>query len=82
MHHFLSGPLNANELLQKAGFQEPVRVSSCDYAGTKKTETVHPLMLKQIQSKMERLKKKWKKCRMQQDISEWLVDEFMLLMWS
>ena len=21
-------------------------------------------------------------CRMQQDVSEWLVDEFMLLMWS
>jgi len=21
-------------------------------------------------------------CRMQKDISEWLVDEFMLLMWS
>jgi len=21
-------------------------------------------------------------CRIQQDVSEWLVDEFMLLMWS
>jgi len=43
------GPLNANELLQRAGFQELACVTTC---------------------------------RIQQDVSEWLVDELMLLMWS
>jgi len=39
---------------------------------TKMTETV----------KMESVKEEVTTHRMQQDVSEWLVDEFMLLMWS
>jgi len=60
MHSYVSGPLNANELLQRAGFQElgvlAAAISSRRH--TKMTETVLPLMLKWSQSKMERLKKK------------------------
>jgi len=50
------GPLNANELLQRAGFVLAVAITSRRH--TKMTETVLPLMLKQSQSKMERAKKK------------------------
>jgi len=43
------------------------------------TETVLPLMLKQSVKDRETRKVTW---RIQQDVFEWLVDEFMLLMWS
>jgi len=60
MHRFVPGPLNANELLQRAGFKELMWVSSCyQCKHTKMSDTVLPLMLKRSQSKMERLKKKW-----------------------
>jgi len=44
---------------------------------TKITETVLPLMLKKSQDGETQEEVT---CRMQQDVSEWLVDEFMLLM--
>jgi len=84
-HCFVCVPLNAYELLflaQRAGPQEHacVCVSSLQTC-TKMPETVLPFMFKPFmfmsRTMMERLKKKW-----QHDVSEWLVNEFMLLMWS
>jgi len=55
------GPLNANELLERAGIQELVCMLAAAISSSRRTEiteTVLPLMLNQSQSKMERLKKK------------------------
>jgi len=49
---------------------------------TKMRETVLPSMLKQSQSKIGETQEEVTTCRLQQDVSEWLVDESMLLLWS
>jgi len=46
------------------------------------SETVLPFMFKLEPVKDGETQEEVTTCRMQQDISEWLVDEFMLLMWS
>jgi len=46
------------------------------------TETVLLYNVKTESVKDEETQEEVTTCRIQQDISEWLVDEFMLLMWS
>jgi len=46
MPRFVPGHLNANELLQRAGFQELVRSSISSRRHTKMTESFRPIMLK------------------------------------
>ena len=81
-------PLNANELLlpaQRAELQELVRVSSSDYftqTHTKMSETVLPFMFKLESDNDGETQEEVTTCRMQQEVSEWFVDTFMLLMWS
>jgi len=69
---FLSVPLNANELLlpaKRAELQELVSFY------------LH-FMFKQESDKDGETQEEVTTCRMQLDISEWLVDSFMSLMWS
>jgi len=77
-HCFVCVPFNAYELLfpaQRAELQERVLVA-CRQA-LKCQKLVCLLCSNRSRTMMERLKKKW-----QHDVSEWLVNEFMLLMWS
>jgi len=77
----VSGPLNPNELMlstQWAELQESVQECSSDYLSqtyAKMSEIVLPFVFKPESDKDG--DKEVPICRMQQSISEWLVDEFM-----
>ena len=77
----MSGPLNADKLLLPAQRAELFS----DYltqTSTEMSETVLPFMFKLESDNEGETQEEVTTCRMQQDVSEWLVDEFMLLMWS
>jgi len=79
-----TGPLNANELLQRAELQELVFVSCVDYLTQTHTNdrNCSPINVKTESVKDGETQEEVTTCRIQQDVSERLVDEFMLLMWS
>ena len=72
----MSVPLNANELLlqaQGAELQQLALTQTC----TENFKNFQPFMLKLDSDNDGETQEEVTTCRMQQDISEWLVDEFM-----